>query len=131
MKRELITDKAPSAPGFLSQAIAEDGLTLVFTSGQVHLTPEGKLLEGTVAEKTHQVMRNLKVILEAGGVTLDHVVKATLYVIDMSHAKEINETYVSYFARPFPAREMICVKELPMGATLEISMIATKDKTLD
>ncbi len=95
MKKEIKTDKAPKASGLLSQGIAEDGLTLIFTSGQIHVTPRGELLKGNTEEITHQVMQNLKAILEEGGVTFDNVVKATLYVTDMSQAEEINKVYTT------------------------------------
>lgn len=98
----------------------------VFTSGQVYLTPEGKLLEGTIEEQTKQVMDNLKSVLEKAGVTFKDVVKTTIYVTDMSLYGKINEGYGSYLSEPYPARETICVKELPLGAKLEISMIAFK-----
>lgn len=98
----------------------------VFTSGQVYLTSEGKLFEGTVKEQTHQVMKNLKAVLEKAGVTFDDVVKTTIYLTDMSLYGEVNEVYASYFSEPYPARETVCVKELPLGAKLEISMIAMK-----
>ena len=98
----------------------------VFTSGQVYLTPEGKLLEGTIKEQTHQVMKNLKGVLEKAGVTFADVVKTTIYVTDMSLYSDLNEVYGSYFSEPYPARETVCVKELPLGAKIEISMIASK-----
>jgi 2-iminobutanoate/2-iminopropanoate deaminase len=101
---------------------------MVFTSGQVYLTSDGKLLEGSIEEQTHQVMRNLKAILEAAGVAFSDVVKTTIYVTDMSAYGKINQVYGSYFSDPFPARETVCVKELPLGARLEISMIAIKHK---
>jgi 2-iminobutanoate/2-iminopropanoate deaminase len=100
---------------------------MIFTSGQVYLK-EGKLLEGSIEDQTHQVMRNLKAILETAKVTFADVVKTTIYVTDMSLYGKINEVYCSYFSEPFPAREMVCVKELPLGARLEISMIAIKPK---
>ncbi len=96
----------------------------IFTSGQVYLTPEGKLLEGTIADQTHQVMANLKNVLEKAGVTFKDVVKATVYITDMALYSEVSEIYGTYFEEPFPAREMVCVKELPLGAKLEISLVA-------
>ena len=108
-----------------SQAIVRGNM--IFTSGQVYLK-EGKLLEGSIEDQTHQVMRNLKAILETAGVTFADVVKTTIYVTDMSVYGKINEVYGSYFSEPFPARETVCVKELPLGARLEISMIAIKPK---
>lgn len=106
-----------------SPSITKNGF--VFTSGQVYLK-DGKLLEGTIEEQTHQVMKNLKAILEAAGATFDDVVKTTIYVTDMANYGKVNEVYGSYFKEPYPARETVCVKELPLGANLEISMIAVK-----
>ena len=98
---------------------------MVFVSGQVYLK-DGKLLEGTIEDQTHQVMKNLEVILKSNGVNFSDVAKVTIYVTDMSLYGRINEVYATYFSEPFPAREMVCVKELPLGAKLEISMIAVK-----
>jgi len=98
----------------------------VFTSGQIYLTPEGKLLEGTIKEQTHQAMKNLEGVLTKAGVSLKNVVKTTIYLTDMSLYGEVNEVYASYFSEPYPARETVCVKELPQGAQIEISMIASK-----
>jgi len=97
----------------------------VFTSGQVYLK-DGKLIEGTIEEKTHQVMNNLKNVLEKAGVSFKDVVKTTIYTTDMSVYGKINEIYGSYFSEPYPARETVCVGGLPLGAKLEISMIAFK-----
>jgi|SRR3989338_11282986 len=124
MKIKVETTKAPKAVGPYSQAVIIENF--VFTSGQIHLTPEGKLLEGTVEEKTHQVMKNLKAVLETAGVTFAEVVKTTIYVINMDDYGKINEVYGSYMTDPFPARETVCIKALPLGAALEISMIASK-----
>lgn len=125
MKVKVLTDKAPQ-PGSSphSQAVIANGF--VFTQGVIYLTPEGKLLEGTTEEQIHQIMRNLQAILEAAGVSLLDVVKTTIYVTDMTLYKAVNEIYASYLADPYPARETVCVKELPLGAKVEISMIAVK-----
>lgn len=125
MKTKVETVNAPKATGPFSQAVISDNL--VYTSGQVYLTPEGKLLEGTIEEQTHQVMKNLQAILEEAGVNFQDVVKTTIYVTDMANYGKINEVYGSYFSDPFPARETVCVKELPLGANLEISMVAVKN----
>lgn len=98
----------------------------IFTSGQVYLTPEGKLLEGTIEEKVHQVMKNLQGVLKEAGTSFGKVFKTTIYVTDMSNYGKINEVYATYFTEPYPAREVVCVKELPLGAEVEISMVATK-----
>lgn len=108
-----------------SPSITKNGF--VFTSGQVYLTEGVKLLEGTIEEQAHQVMKNLQSILEKAGVSFNNVVKTTIYTTDMSLYGRINEVYASYFRESFPAREFVCVKELPLGARLEISMIAAKE----
>ena len=124
MKKRIEASNAPKATGPFSQAIVVDNI--IFTSGQICLTPEGKMLEGTIEEQTHQIMKNLKVILEAASVSFEQVVKTTIYVTDMSIYGKVNEVYGSYFSAPYPARETVCVKELPLGAKIEISMIAVK-----
>jgi|SRR3989338_8680159 len=124
MKRKIETPSAPKATGPFSQAIIVDNM--IFTSGQICLTSEGKMLEGTVEEQTHQIMKNLKSVLEAANVSFENVVKTTIYVTDMSIYGKVNEIYGSYFLAPYPARETVCVKELPLGAKIEISMIAIK-----
>lgn len=125
MKQKIETTKAPKAVGPYSQAIISGNL--VFTSGQIHLTPEGKLLEGTIEEQTHQVMKNLQAVLEAAGVSFKEVVKTTIYVTDMAVYGKINEVYGSYFSDPFPARETVQVAALPLGAKVEISLVAVKN----
>ena len=125
MKTKVETTHAPKAAGPYSQAIIVENF--IFTSGQIHLTPEGKLLDGTIEEQTHQVMKNLKAVLKASGAIFTEVVKTTIYVINMNDYGKINKVYGSYMTDPFPARETICVKALPLGAALEISMIAIKN----
>ena len=108
-----------------SESVTKNGF--VFISGQVHLTPDGKLLEGNIEKQTHQVMKNLRAVLEKEGLGFENVVKATIFVIDMANYTKVNEVYASYFSGTFPAREFICVKELPIGSQVEISMIAAKN----
>lgn len=124
MKESISTNKSPLATGPFSQAIKTDNY--IFTSGQIYLTTEGKLLEGTIEEKTHQVLNNLKNILEEAGSSFENVVKTTIYVTDMSVYGKINEVYGEYFKEPCPAREVVCVQALPLDAEVEISMIAAK-----
>jgi len=124
MKKEIKTTNAPAAPRLLSQAIEKDGL--VFTSGQIHLTTDGKLVEGSMEEKTHQVMQNLKAILAAAELGFEDVLKVTVYIVNMTEYSKFNAVYVTYFEAPFPAREVVCVKELPLSASVEISVIAKK-----
>ena len=98
----------------------------LFTSGQVHLR-DGVLVEGTMGEQTKQVMENLKAVLIEAGYEFGQVVKATIYTTDMSKYGEINDAYTKYFAEPFPAREVIGVQSLPLGARVEISLVAYKE----
>lgn len=126
MKTKVETVKSPKAIGPYSQAITDGNF--VYTSGQIYLTTEGKLLEGTTEEQIHQVMNNLKNILEEAGVSFSNVVKTTIYMTDMSLYGDINKVYGSYFFDPYPAREAVCVKELPLGAKVEISMVAVKSE---
>ncbi len=127
MKTKVETTKAPlTGTSPHSQAIIADNF--VFTQGSIYLTPEGKLLEGTIDEQIHQIMKNLQAILEAAGVGFSNVVKTTIYVTDMSLYGKVNEIYGSYMSDPYPARETVCVKELPLGAKVEMSMVAVKNE---
>ncbi len=125
MKQKVQTNKAP-LPGQSPHSQAIITGNLVFTQGVICLTPEGKLLVGTFEEQIHQVMKNLQAILEEASTSFSNVVKTTIYVTDMSVYGKVNEIYASYFSDPYPARETVCVKELPLGAKVEISMIASK-----
>ena len=124
MKMAVTTLSAPAATGPFSQAIISDNL--IFTSGQIYLTKEGKLLEGTLDEQVHQIMDNLQAILAEAGADFTKVLKTAIYVTDMSMYAVINEVYCSDMSVPFTAREVVCVKELPLGAKVEISMVAEK-----
>lgn len=124
MKQKISTDNAPKADAILSQAIVSNGF--VFVAGQVHVKPDGTVVEGSVSEKVAQIMSNVSAILKAADSGLNDIVKVTIYVTDMSQMLELNEVYPSYFTEPFPAREAVCVKELPLGTTIEISVTAAK-----
>ncbi len=124
MKKEIVAEGVDAVPGILSQAIEAGGL--VFVSGQIHITADGQVLEGSVEEKIAQIMANASKILGAAGLTLDNVVKASIFVTNLAQMPEVNKFYPTYFTAPYPAREAIGVKELPLGATIEISMIAVR-----
>lgn len=125
MKEKIETSKAP-LPGSSPHSQAIVAGDLIFTQGSICLIPEGNLLDGTPEEQIHQIMKNLLAILEKAGASFADVVKSTIYVTDMSLYGTVNTIYGSYFTAPYPAREVVCVKELPLGAKVEISMIATK-----
>ena len=123
MKQQITTNDAPKAPGLLSQGIASNGF--VFVAGQIHSRPDGTLVEGTTEEKVQQIMSNVEAILTAAQVSLNDVVKVNVYVTDIAELPKLNEIYKTYFAEPLPVREAVCVKALPLGASIEMSVIAS------
>jgi 2-iminobutanoate/2-iminopropanoate deaminase len=123
MRETIHTDKAPKAVGPYSQAIR--GAGLVFTSGQVPLDPAtGKLVEGGIREQARQSLENVKAILEQAGTDLSRVVKATVFLADIQDFATVNEIYAEYFPSDPPARSAFQVAALPLGALVEIEMIA-------
>ncbi len=124
MNREAIrTDAAPKAIGPYEQAIRINGF--VFTAGQIPIDPKsGNLVEGGIAAQTRQVLENLKAVLEAGGSSMDRVVKATVFLKDMADFAAMNEVYAEYLGNSKPARSTVAVAELPRGALIEIDLIA-------
>lgn len=124
MKRQLSTNNAPSADHILSQGITSNGT--IYVAGQVHNKPDGTMVAGSVKEKVDQIMQNVTAILQQADANLNDIVKVVIYVTDMAQMPELNEVYPTYFTKPFPAREAICVQALPLGATIEISVVAQK-----
>ncbi len=123
MSRNVIaTESAPSAIGSYSQAIESDGT--VFLSGQIPLVPETmKLVEGGLEAQLIQVFQNLENVAKAAGGTLGDVVKVTIYLTDLSEYKVVNEVMQQFFSAPFPARAVVGVAALPLGATAEAEAI--------
>jgi len=123
-KRVIRTDQAPApfqgAP--YSQAIEHGGL--VFVSGQLGLEPGGNMVEGGISEQTEQVMKNLAAILEAAGTSLANVVKASIFLADLSDFQGMNEVYGRHMGENPPARATFQVAALPSGALVEIEVIA-------
>lgn len=125
MKRILSTDDAPAAVGAYSQGTATDDL--VFTAGQIPLTPEGELLDDEPIDvQTEQALENIEGVLEAAGVGFEDVLKVTVFMDDIEEFDEMNATYESYFEEEPPARSAIEVAALPKGVGIEIEAIATK-----
>lgn len=116
------TPHAPPAIGPYSQAIKAGDL--VFCSGQIALKPDGTLQAGGVAAETRQVLANLKAVLEAGGSSLDRVVKTTVYLTTMDDFAAMNEVYKEAFGAHAPARATVAVAGLPKGVKVEIDAIA-------
>lgn len=118
------TTHAPGAIGPYSQAIIANGF--LYTAGQIALDPAtGLIVEGGIREQTTRVMANLKAILEAAKVTMSHVVKTTVFLIDMADFAEMNEVYAKVFGDHKPARSTVAVSGLPRGVRVEIEVVAT------
>ena len=115
------TSNAPEAIGPYSQAIKVGNM--IFTSGQIALTPNGEFLDEDVKTQTKQVCENLKAVLEAAGAKIENVVKTTIFLSDINDFNAVNEVYGKYFSHK-PARSTVAVKELPKGAKVEIECIA-------
>jgi 2-iminobutanoate/2-iminopropanoate deaminase len=125
VKRVVFASTAPTPVGPYSQAIVANGL--VFASGQVPIDPaSGKLVPGEIETQTERVLENLARVLEAAGSSLDHVVRASVYLVDLAMFPRMNAVYARYFsADPKPARTTVQVAALPLGAQVEIDAIAT------
>ena len=125
MKQVISTPKAPAAIGPYSQAIQVGNL--VYTSGQIPIDPStGAFVEGGIKEQTRQSLTNVKAILEEVGLSMNNVVKTTVFMSDMNDFAEMNSIYAEFFSEPYPARSAIAVKTLPKGALVEIEVIAEK-----
>jgi 2-iminobutanoate/2-iminopropanoate deaminase len=125
MKRIIKTTKAPVAIGPYSQAVEKKGT--LYISGQLALDHStGKLVPGGIAEQTEQVLKNIGSILEEAGYAFSDVVKSTCYLSDMTNFKSMNEVYARYYTENPPARATLAVKDLPLGALIEIDTIAVK-----
>lgn len=120
----VITPKAPAAIGPYSQGISAGDM--VFVSGQTPLRADGTLVDGSVAEQTEQCLKNILEVLLAAGLTMDAVVKCTVYMTDLGKFSEMNEVYAKRFRAPFPARATVQVSALPKGAGVEIDAIAVR-----
>ena len=125
MKKELSTTKAPAAIGPYSQGVEANGF--VFVSGQLPVdSSTGLFAEGGIKGQTEQIFRNIEVILKEAGMTLDNVVKTTVFLTDMADFAGMNEVYASQFTGTFPARSAFAVKTLPKNADIEIEVIAVR-----
>ncbi|MBR4233476.1 MAG: RidA family protein [Bacteroidales bacterium] len=124
--KPISTEKAPAAIGPYSQAF-DSGAGLIFLSGQLPIDPAtGAFPEGGIEAQTRQSILNAEAILRAAGLSLSHVVKTTVFLVDMGDFAAMNEVYARFFQPPFPARSAVAVKTLPKGALVEIECIAAK-----
>jgi 2-iminobutanoate/2-iminopropanoate deaminase len=122
-KQVIHTENAPAAVGPYSQAIIANGF--VYTAGQIPLIPsEMKLVDGDIQAQTQQVMENLKAVLEAAGSGLEYVVKTTVFLDSMDDFSKMNEIYGKFLGENRPARSTVAVARLPLGALVEIEVVA-------
>ena len=122
-RRTIATQAAPEAIGPYSQAVAAGDW--VFCSGQIPLDPEtGSLVVSDIRAATARAMENLRAVLEAAGLTFDHVVKTTIYLVDLADFAAVNAVYSGYFQKDPPARATVQVAALPRGVSVEIDAIA-------
>jgi len=125
MKRIIHTPLAPAAIGPYSQAVEVKGT--LYVSGQIPLDPQTmKLVDGGIQEQTEQVLKNIGAILTEAGYYFTDVVKSTCLLSDMANFKAMNEVYARYYSENAPARAAFAVKDLPLGALIEIETIAAK-----
>ena len=125
MKKAISTPNAPAAIGPYSQAIEVNGM--VFTSGVIPIVPTtGELVTGGIEEQADQAIGNLKALLEESGVTMENVVKTTVFIKNMDDFGKVNEVYAKYFTSQFPARSCVEVARLPKDVLIEIEAIGIK-----
>lgn len=123
MHREIVhTENAPAAVGPYSQAVKTDNM--VFTAGQIGLDPQSGELRSGLEEQTQQVLVNLAAVLKASGTGMGHIVKTTIFLTDMADFATVNAIYSGAFAAAPPARSTVAVAALPLGALVEIEVIA-------
>jgi len=122
MKKPIFTSKAPAAIGPYSQAVQWGDV--VFISGQIPLDPEnGELNNATFEDETNQVLDNLEAICQEAGGTLDHILKLTIYLTDLSKFEVVNSIMASRFSEPFPARATLEISKLPKEVSIEMDAI--------
>ena len=123
-KKAVQSEAAPKALGPYSQAIVANGM--VYCAGQIPLDPTGNLVDGGIAEQTHQVLKNLRAVLKAAGSDLDRAVKTTVFLKSMDSFVAMNEVYgrPEYFGAHPPARSTVEVARLPRDVLVEIELVA-------
>ncbi len=125
MKEVISTDKAPGAVGPYSQAILKNNT--LYASGQIALDPAtGKVVEGDVSAQAVQCLKNVQAVLAAANMSVEDVVKVTVFITNMADFPLVNEEYKKVFKEPFPARSCVGVASLPLGVSVEIEVLAVK-----
>lgn len=124
MTKKISTNKAPAAIGPYSQAL--DTGNMLFISGQIPIDPATGVMADTVEEQAKQVLTNIKNILDEAGLSMNNVVKTSVFLADLNDFAKVNEVYASFFAEPYPARSCVQVAAIPKGAKVEIETIAVR-----
>lgn len=125
MKKVISTSNAPAAIGPYSQAIEANGM--VFVSGQIPVDPvTGAFISDDIKDQAKQSLTNIKNILAEVGLSMDNVVKTSVFLADIKYFAPMNEVYASFFNAPYPSRSAMAVKDLPKGALVEIECIAVR-----
>jgi 2-iminobutanoate/2-iminopropanoate deaminase len=128
MKKTIATTDAPAAVGPYSQAVRA-GAT-VYCAGQIPLDPKtGQMVPKDISQQTRRVLDNIAAVLKADGLTMDHIVKTTIFLADLGDFEAVNKIYASYFKQAPPARSTVQVAALPKGARIEIEAIAVADES--
>lgn len=128
MKSPIHTRDAPEAIGTYSQAVkVAGGGSTVYLSGQIGLDPATMQMAEGIDAQTHRVFRNLAAVAAAAGLSLDHAVRMTVYLIDLAHFARVNEIMAQYVREPYPARAAVGVAGLPRGALVEVDAILHAD----
>lgn len=124
MIKRVSTEKAPAAIGPYSQAL--DTGNMLFISGQIPIDPATGVMADTVEEQAKQVLTNIQNILAEAGLSMQNVVKTSVFLADLGDFAAVNEVYASFFAEPYPARSCVQVAAIPKGAKVEIETIAVR-----
>ena len=125
MSKKVFIPEGAKIVGPYSPAVESNGL--IFFSGQIPIDPSsGKIIEGDIKNQTIQCLKNLTTVLRAASVSVDDIIKTTVYLTDMNDYAKVNEVYGEYFKSPYPARTAIAVCALPLGSKVEIEVVAKR-----
>ena len=122
MSKIISIDEAPQAIGPYSQAVKSGGL--LFLSGQIPLNKQGEMNDGDIEAKTKQVFKNIEAILASENLSLSHVIKVNIYLVDIANFDTVNQVMSSLFAAPYPARALVEVSALPKASEVEVEIVA-------
>ena len=124
-KKVIVSQSAPKAVGPYSQAVMANNM--FFASGQLGLDPAtGQMVYGGIKEQAQQVLKNITALLTVAELTIQNVVQVQIFLADMADFAQVNEVYKTFFSEPYPARSTFQVAALPLGARVEIQVVAMK-----